>query len=548
MPSAIATDRLLATARNTGRGALRNWRQRTSHHGRRRTGGRLGGDDRRPRRRHEPPSWRIVSVGRRGIVSDVCDASEPHRLREAVDLRLGVPGPHARPGRPVRADPAQDRERPPTELVERLVRVPAREPERHDPGLRAAAASGPRRARSRSAARRGAVPGHAFDRASQSRPTYIASQPALRAIPITDGPWNAPASRVARARPAASAPAPGPTATPAIPSGPSSQRCASTAYAATPSASTSTGIAPAASEPSTRTSGARSANSASRTTAPSGVTCGTNDLVQCRHAGRRRTPSRPTRPARVPPPEPGPRPPERARRATPTRPPRSAGAGRDHMRASASAAECAITTRSTSAWRIAAIAPRASSSRPARSSSAAGCERPVRSSQSAASCIARAVSAGSGPASATLSSMPALVDGSSARMAASFSSSGMKGPTTVPMIGTMPDAPGSAVSRRARRGLPPAAGPGQRMSRARGSPTNRQSAARCRSCTECRRKCRPAGKPAARREPRARISESAVRWCSTCTAPPAAAQRGRAATGFRAPAVIRCSPPCWSSR
>ena len=111
MPSTSATTRLLITARNTGRGARRNWRQRTSTKPRRRTSGRS--DARRrgaggtaaassPQDGERPP--RRDRLGRVG--GEQLDA-----LGEPLELLLGVPEPDRDPDRVDRRQVADDRER-----------------------------------------------------------------------------------------------------------------------------------------------------------------------------------------------------------------------------------------------------------------------------------------------------------------------------------------------------------------------------------------------------------------------------------------------------
>ena len=119
MASTIATLRLAATARTTGRGALRNWRQRTSAHERR--GGSVDGIAPAGH-----PSPRIVRTRRGGSVSGVCAASsstaaakrsssssevkKPTLIRSASRRRSSGrsrrPATRARRGRPVAGQPA----------------------------------------------------------------------------------------------------------------------------------------------------------------------------------------------------------------------------------------------------------------------------------------------------------------------------------------------------------------------------------------------------------------------------------------------------------
>src|SRR4051794_6039124 len=121
----MATERLLATARTTGRGALRNWRHRTSTKPRRRTSGRAVAPSGDRLAIAAQDGERAAGRDRLGRVR----GEELDRPGERLELRLRVPEAHRDADRVDRRDVPQDREGPRGELGGRPPRAPARDPE-----------------------------------------------------------------------------------------------------------------------------------------------------------------------------------------------------------------------------------------------------------------------------------------------------------------------------------------------------------------------------------------------------------------------------------
>ena len=274
--STIATLRLAATARTTGRGALRNWRQRTSAHERARPAARDGSG------RSVIHSPRIASVAPRRERLGRVRRQQLDRLGEPLELLLGGEEADADPERVEAGDRPGDRE-------DRATRARRAPPAAGQPAIRnvtsvaiGGSASGPSRPGSPPGGRRRAR-GHAPSRAAwtKSSPTNIDSQPIERAIPTTDGRWIAGRTRSAGRR-ATRPPSPcavrrcsklnqppsagvsrsidarvGPTRAP-IPSGPSSHFWAGDGVQVGAEVVEANGIAPAAWAPSTTTSAPRS--------------------------------------------------------------------------------------------------------------------------------------------------------------------------------------------------------------------------------------------------------------------------------------------------
>ena len=152
-------------------------------------GGRRSGGGRAPSSARHPGSpWpRIVRRGRCGSVSGVWAASSSTADRDPLDLLLRREEADADPERIERRDRPGDRERPGGELRQRRRGVPAARSgtSRASPSARAASAA-PRRRSPRGGRPR---PGpSAWPRSwIQGSPTYIDSQPQLRARPVMPG-------------------------------------------------------------------------------------------------------------------------------------------------------------------------------------------------------------------------------------------------------------------------------------------------------------------------------------------------------------------------